>query len=137
MPPSATATIPEYPELEDFGEFALKGDNGATFFSRVDWFTPEGMSVWGDGRAFLLGTTGSIEVRKYTDLGRRSPASLLFLTDTEGTQEIDCLGKVGFPFFGRMILDVLNRTEEAMTQAHVFKAAELSLMAQARAEQGG
>ncbi len=127
---------PQYPELEDFGEFALEGDNGATFFSRVDWFTPEGMSVWGDGRTFILGTSGSIEARKYTDLGRQSPASLLLLTDQEGTQEIDCLGKVGFPFFGQMILDVLNRTEEAMTQAHVFKAAELSLQAQALAEEG-
>ena len=125
---------PQYPELEDFGEFALEGENGATFFSRVDWFTPAGMDVWGDGRTFILGTTGSIEARKYTDLGRRSPASLLLLTDGDGTQEIDCLGKVGFPFFGQLILDVLNRTEHAMSQAHVFKAAELSLLAQQRAE---
>ena len=127
---------PQYPGLEDFGEFALEGDNGATFFSRVDWFTPEGMEVWGDGRTFILGTEGSIEARKYTDLGRRSPASLLFLTDASGTREIDCLGKVGFPFFGQLILDVLNRTEHAMTQAHTFKAAELSLLAQAHAEEG-
>ncbi len=126
---------PEYPELEDFGEFALAGDNGASFFSRVDWFTPAGMDVWGDGRTFILGTSGAMEARKYTDLGRRSPASLLFLTDESGTREIDCLGKVGFPFFGQMILDVLNRTEHAMTQAHIFKAAELSLEAQVWAEE--
>ncbi|MEY2999924.1 MAG: hypothetical protein RL648_138, partial [Verrucomicrobiota bacterium] len=36
---------------------------------------------------------------------------------------IPCAGRVGFPFFGRLILDVLNRTETAMTQAHCLKAA--------------
>jgi hypothetical protein len=42
-------------------------------------------------------------------------------------------GKVGFPFFGELILDCLERTELAMTQAHVFKAAELCLQAQSQA----
>lgn len=128
---------PEHPGLEDFGEFSLEGDNGATFFARVDWFTPAGSAVWGDGRTFILGTEGSIEARKYTDLGRRSPASLLLLTDGQGTSEIDCLGNVGYPFFGQLILDVLNRTELAMTQAHAFKAAELSMRAQDQAEGAG
>ena len=49
--------------------------------------------------------------------------------------EIECRGKVGFPYFGRLILDVLNRTENAMTQAHAFRAAELSMLAQQSAEQ--
>ena len=125
---------PEYPGLEDFGEFALRGDNGASFYSRVDWFTPDGLPVWGDGRTFIQGTTGSIEVRKYVDLGRRAPASLLLLSDNQGVREIDCLGKIGFPFFGHMILDVLNRTENSISQVHIFKAAELSMMAQRLAE---
>ncbi|MEX1111315.1 MAG: hypothetical protein WEB31_05895 [Chthoniobacterales bacterium] len=49
---------------------------------------------------------------------------------------MSCAGKVGFPFFGELILDCLNRTETAMTQAHTFKAAELSLVAQTLAEHG-
>jgi len=36
-------------------------------------------------------------------------------------------------FFGQFILDCLHRTENAMTQAHAFKAAELCLLAQAAA----
>jgi hypothetical protein len=40
----------------------------------------------------------------------------------------------GFPYFGQLIRDCLDRTENAMTQAHAFKAAELSLQAQALAE---
>jgi hypothetical protein len=40
---------------------------------------------------------------------------------------------VGFPFFGQLILDCLNRTEHAMTQEHAFLAAELCLQAQQKA----
>jgi hypothetical protein len=43
------------------------------------------------------------------------------------------VGATGYPFFGQLILDCLNRTENAMTQAHAFKAAELSLLAQEKA----
>jgi hypothetical protein len=40
---------------------------------------------------------------------------------------------VGYPYFGQLVLDVLNRTDNAMPQAHTFKAAELCLKAQAGA----
>ena len=126
---------PDKPELEDFGEYSLTGDNGASFYSRVDWYTPAGMPVWGDGRTFVLGTGGSLEVRKYVDLGRQAPASLVLKADGRDVQTIDCLDQVGFPFFGQLILDVLNRTERAMSQEHIFKAAQLSMQAQAVAEQ--
>ncbi len=126
---------PDKPGLEDFGEYSLTGDNGASFYSRVDWYTPDGMPVWGDGRTFVLGTKGSLEVRKYVDLGRQAPASLVLKTDDSEVQTIDCLDQVGYPFFGQLILDVLNRTEQAMSQDHTFKAAELSMQAQALAEQ--
>ena len=125
---------PEYPELEDFGEFSLTGDSGASFYSRVDWFTPDAMPVWGDGRTFIVGTSGSMEVRKYIDPMRKAPASVIHLVTEQESQEIDCLGTVGFPFFGQMILDVLNRTENSMGQNHIFKAAEISLRAQAMAD---
>lgn len=125
---------PDKPGLEDFGECAMVGDNGAAFYTRVDWYTPEGSPVWGDGRTFVLGSEGTIEMRKYLDPARKAPASRLFLTDGEGEQEIDCQDRVGYPHFGQMILDALNRTEFAMTQDHAFKAAELSMVAQAAAD---
>ncbi len=125
---------PNRPGLEDFGEMSLTGDNGASFYCRVDWFTPDGLRTWGDGRSFILGTEGSLEVRKYIDVAREAPASRLFLVDRDGEQEIDCLQGSGFPFFGAMILDVINRTENAMTQQHVFKAAQLSMLAQRYAD---
>lgn len=126
---------PDKPGLEDFGELSLIGDNGASFYSRVDWFTPEGMTSWGDGRTFVLGTEGSIELRKYLDVARQTPSSKLFLVNSESEKEIECLDKSAFPFFGNLIMDVINRTETAMTQAHVFRAAEISMLAQQQAEQ--
>lgn len=124
---------PEYPELEDFGEANLLGDNGVTNFIRVDWLTPKGLSTWGDGRMTLLGTHGYIELRKYVDIGREKTGDHVYLVDEKGEHHIPVAGQVGFRFFGELILDCLNRTEKAMTQRHAFKAAELCLRAQAAA----
>ena len=124
---------PQYPELEDFGEVNLVADNGATNYFRVDWFTPDGLRTWGDGRTFILGTEGYIELRKYIDVARSVDGDQLFLVNGEGEQHFALKGKVGFPYFGQLILDCLNRTENAMSQEHTFKAAELSLMAQEQA----
>ncbi len=125
---------PDYPELEDFGEASLEADNGASFYFRVDWFTPEGLRTWGDGRTFILGTEGYIELRKYIDVATDRMGDQLYLVNGDGEKHMDLHGKVGFPFFGRLILDCLNRTENAMTQEHAFKAAELCLKAQDLAE---
>lgn len=125
---------PDKPELEDFGEAVVRLDNGASGFCRVDWFTPDGLPVWGDGRTFIMGTRGYIEIRKYIDYSREgNPSQVLYVTDAGGTERIECLG-MGFPFFGKFVLDVLNRTENAMTQRHAFAAAELALKAQAKAD---
>lgn len=122
------------PEFEDFGEASLLGNNGATNYVRVDWFTPPGLSTWGDGRTIILGTHGYIELRKYVDVGRTPTGDHVFIVDEHGERHLDVAGQVGFRFFGQLILDCLHRTENAMTQAHVFKAAELCLRAQAAAK---
>jgi len=124
---------PATPEFEDFGEANLIGDNGSTNYIRVDWFTPSGLGTWGDGRTIILGEKGYIELRKYIDVGRDKTGDHLYLVDERGEQHLELAGKVGFRFFGEFILDCLNRTEKAMTQAHAFKAAELCLKAQAAA----
>lgn len=123
------------PGLEDFGEACLTLDTGASCYCRIDWFNPAGLRSWGDGRTFVLGTKGTIEVRKYIDLTTEPAESqVIYLVDGEKEQRIPCAGRVGFPFFGDLILDVLNRTEKAMTQEHCFKAAELAMQAQALAD---
>ncbi len=124
---------PDKPEFEDFGEASLLGDNGTSNYVRVDWFTPNGLSTWGDGRTVILGTKGYIELRKYVDVARDRAGDNVYLVDDHGEHHVNVAGKVGFRFFGELILDCLNRTEHAMTQAHAFKAAELCLQAQAAA----
>lgn len=133
----ANLNNPQYPELEDFGESILMADNGASHYMRVDWFTPNGLGSWGDGRLVVMGTEGTIEVRKYIDIARSKTGDHVFLVDRKSEQYFDVAGKVGFPYFGRFILDCLNRTEDAMTQEHAFKAAELCLKAQAVADRQG
>jgi predicted dehydrogenase len=122
---------PQYPEFEDFGDVMWLGDGG-TGYARVDWFTPDGLAVWGDGRLTILGTDGAIELRKYIDIAGRPGDSHLFLVDSRETRYVDC-SEVELPYGRQLVHDVLNRTETAMSQAHCFLAAELVLKAQAMA----
>jgi predicted dehydrogenase len=123
----------EHPDFEDFGDATLVADNGATFYFRVDWFTPRGLGAWGDGRTFIIGTDGYLELRKYLDVARDAVGDHVYLVDHQGERHLAVHGQVGFPFFGQLILDCLNRTELAMPQKHAFLAAELALQAQAGA----
>jgi predicted dehydrogenase len=120
----------DHPEFEDWGDANLIADNGATNYIRIDWLNPDGLRTWGDGRTFIIGTEGYIELRKYLNVATDLEGDHLFLVDHKGEHHIRCHGETGYPFFGQFILDCLNRTENAMTQEHTFKAAELCLIAQ-------
>jgi len=122
----------QHPTFEDFGDATLRGDGGAGYI-RVDWFTPDGLSTWGDGRLTVLGTEGFIEIRKNVDIGGRPGGSHLFLVDQKDTRYIDCRD-VALPYGEQLVSDVVNRTETAMTQAHCFLATELMLKAQKQAQ---
>ena len=125
---------PQYPGLQDVGDINLRGGE-ATGYIRVDWFTPDGLATWGDGRLTLVGTEGYIELRKYIDVAGRPGKDHLFLVDGKGTHYIDCADQE--LFYGKaLIADVLNRTETAMPQARCYKAMELALTAQQMAERG-
>lgn len=121
---------PSYPELEDFGDFTLLTDDGVAGHFRVDWLTPDGLSTWGDGRTFVLGTEGFIELRKYVDVARSSAVENIYLVDREGEHYINAKGKTGLPYFAALIQDVLTGSNEAMDQDHTFRAAEISIRAQ-------
>ena len=122
---------PDKPGLEDFGDCMIRG-NGGTGYIRVDWFTPKGLSTWGDGRLTVLGTDGFMEIRKNVDIAGRPGGSHLFLVDQKETKYIDCKD-VALPFAGKLIDDVLNRTETSMTQKHTFLAMQLALEAETNA----
>jgi len=122
---------PQYPLFEDFGDITLNGNGGAGYI-RVDWFTPDGLQTWGDGRLTILGTEGFIEIRKNIDIGGRPGANHLFIVTNKDTQYIDC-NNVVLPYGEQLVNDVLNRTETAMPQEHCFLATELALKAQQQA----
>jgi len=122
---------PDKPELEDFGEMMLRGNRG-TGYVRVDWYTPDGLGVWGDGRLIILGTEGYIEARKYIDIAGQPGGDHLFLIDKKGIQRIDC-SATRLPYGAAFVRDVLERSETAMSQDHCFLACELGLKAEAMA----
>jgi predicted dehydrogenase len=123
---------PQYPGLEDFGDVMVRGDGGSGYI-RVDWFTPDGLSTWGDGRLTILGTEGFIEIRTNVDIGGRAGGSHLFLVDQKETRYVDTKDVV-LPYGQQLVDDVVNRTETAMPQDHCFRAMELALQAQKQAK---
>lgn len=119
------------PGFEDFGELLLHSDH-ASGFVRVDWFTPDGLPCWGDGRLTILGTKGYIELRKYIDIAGRPGGNHLFIADGNELRHIDASGEP-LDYFAKFIADVRDRTETAMTQHHVFETTRLALEAQSNA----
>lgn len=128
----ANRAHPQWPGLQDSGDIHL-ATKDASGFIRVDWFTPDGLPTWGDGRLFITGTEGMIELRKYIDIAGRPGTDHLFLTDAKGVTHIDCSNEP-LPYGAQLIADIRNRTETAMPQSRCFAAMEIALKAQAKAE---
>ena len=118
--------------LQDFGQLVLRAGNASAFI-RVDWYTPDALPTWGDGRLTILGTHGTIELRKYVDIARSEATDHLYLVNQERCEHIDA-SQAGYPYFERLTNDIANRTETAMAQSHCFKVMELALKAQEMAE---
>jgi predicted dehydrogenase len=121
------------PELQDFGEINLRSDRG-TGYIRVDWFTPDALPNWGDGRLTILGTQGYIELRKYVDVGGQKGTDHVILVNGDRCEKIDA-SDAGLPYFARLAHDIKHRSETAMGQDHCFKVMELALRAQQMADE--
>jgi predicted dehydrogenase len=120
---------PKYPKFEDFGDMMISG-NGGTGYVRVDWYTPDGLSTWGDGRLFILGTEGYIELRKYINVASGlSGGNHLYIVDRKQARYIDC-NDVALPFGPQFVTDIVERTQTAQDQKQALLAAELVLTAQ-------
>jgi predicted dehydrogenase len=122
---------PELPDFEDFGEVLLRSDRAGGYV-RVDWFTADGLPTWGDGRLTILGTDGTIELRKYVDIAGRPGTDHVFVVDRAGVRHIDASGEP-LTYFRDLMADVADRTGTAAPQSHVFTVCRLALQAQARA----
>jgi predicted dehydrogenase len=123
---------PNYPKFEDFGDMVMAG-NGGTGYVRVDWFTPDGLGTWGDGRLFVLGTEGYIELRKYINVASGlSGGNHLYIVDNKQARYIAC-DEVPLPFGPQFVTDIVERTQVAQDQTQALLAAELVLTAQKNA----
>jgi len=125
-------TKKEFLGFQDFGEINLTG-NGGHGYIRLDWFTPDALPTWGDGRLFILGDKGFIEIRKYTDLAKSNSGNHLYYANNKEVKYIDCRD-VKLPYFRNLINDVLNRSETACSQELTFLTMELAITAQNLAE---
>ncbi len=129
---AGNVAYPQYPKFEDFGDMTVAG-NGGTGYIRVDWYTPDGLPTWGDGRLFILGTEGYIELRKYVNVATEMKGgNHLYVVDRSRARYIDC-NNVELPFGPQFVADIVNRTEIAQDQAQALLAAELVLTAQKNA----
>jgi len=128
----ANVRHPNRPRFQDFGDMVLRGDRGFGYV-RLDWFTPDGLGTWGDGRLFILGTDGYIEVRKYIDVATKKQGDNLFLVDNKEARYIDC-SNMPLPFGPQFVSDIVNRTHFAQDQDGSLLAAELVIKAQRNAK---
>ena len=127
----ANYTHPESPLMQDFGELVLRSDT-AHGYIRVDWYTPQGLPTWGDGRLVILGTEGYLELRKYIDIAGRPGIDHLFVVDADGTEHIDC-SDVTLDYYPALVRDVRNRTDTACPQEHTFEVMRLAVLGQQQA----
>lgn len=123
---------PDHPKFQDFGDMVLRGDRGLGYV-RLDWFTPDGLGTWGDGRLFILGTEGYIELRKYVNVGVSAKGNNLFIVDRKQARYIDC-NNVILPFGPQFVADIVNRTHTAQDPEQCLLAAELVIKAQSQAK---
>ncbi len=128
----ANVRHPDHPKFQDFGDMVLRGDRGFGYV-RLDWFTPDGLGTWGDGRLFILGTDGYMELRKYINVGVSRQGNNLFLVDGKQARYIDC-SNMPLPFGPQFVADIVNRTHTAQDLAEALLAAELAIKAQMNAK---
>ncbi|MDE2516748.1 MAG: Gfo/Idh/MocA family oxidoreductase [Rhodospirillales bacterium] len=117
--------------FQDFAELSLQTP-AVRGYARIDWFTADGLASWGDGRLFVLGTRGTIEVRKNLDLAGWEGGDHLFVVDQQGTRHIACADEA-VTYFADILADVRDGVARVVGQRHIFTVCRLALQAQAQA----
>jgi predicted dehydrogenase len=121
----------EQPGFEDFAELVLSTPS-VRGYVRLDWFTPDGLPSWGDGRFFIVGTEGTLELRKNLDIEGRPGTDHMFVANRGATRYVDC-SRLPVTYYSDFIAGVASRSHTVMPQPRVFAGCRLALQAQARA----
>jgi predicted dehydrogenase len=119
------------PGFEDFAEITLRSAT-LTGTMRMDWFTPDGLPDWGDGRLFLVGTEGTLELRKNLDIEGRAGGDHMFVANRQRTRYQDCSG-LPVTYYRNFLDDVRDRTGKMLDGGRVFSVCRLALRCQADA----
>jgi len=119
----------DLPGFEDVGDLLLEAEGGALGYARVDWHTPGGLGLWGDGRTFLVGSEGTLELRRTIDPAGRGVGGHLFVVDATEPRYIE-VPEAEPPFAAQLLADVRDGTETAMSSAHTLAVTDLALQAQ-------
>jgi predicted dehydrogenase len=119
------------PGFEDFAEITLRSAT-MTGTMRLDWFTPDGLPDWGDGRLFLVGTEGTLELRKNLDIEGRAGGDHMFVSNRQRTRYQDC-STLPVTYYRDFLDDVRDRTDRMHDGGRVFSACRLALRCQAEA----
>ncbi len=117
--------------FEDFAEITLRTPS-VRGYCRVDWFTPDGLPTWGDGRLFLVGTDGTLELRKNLDIEGRAGTNHMFVASKDRTRYLDC-SALPVTYYQNVVAAVRTRDFAALPQEPVFTACRMALQAQANA----
>ncbi|HEY8287786.1 MAG TPA: gfo/Idh/MocA family oxidoreductase, partial [Acetobacteraceae bacterium] len=117
--------------FEDFAEIVMQTPS-VRGYVRLDWFTPDGLPTWGDGRLFLIGTEGTLELRKNLDIEGRAGTDHMFIANRTTTRHVDC-SALPVTYYSDFIADVRDRTQTAAPQSHMFTVSRMALTAQAEA----
>ena len=117
--------------FEDFAELTLRSET-MTGTMRLDWFTPDGLPDWGDGRLFLVGTEGTLELRKNLDIEGRAGGDHMFVANRQRTRHQDCSG-LPVTYYRDFLDDVRDRTGRMLDGGRVFSVCRLALRCQAEA----
>jgi len=119
------------PGFEDFAEVSLRTDSVMGTL-RLDWFTPDGLPDWGDGRLFLVGTEGTLELRKNLDIEGRAGGDHMFVANRQRTRHQDC-SALPVTYYRDFLADVQDRSGRTMEGGSLFAACRLALRCQAMA----
>jgi predicted dehydrogenase len=114
--------------FEDFAEFVLRTPS-VRGYCRVDWFTPDGLPTWGDGRLFLVGTDGTLELRKNLDIEGRAGGNHMFVAGRDRTRHLDC-SALPVTYYRDFLTAVRTRDFAALPQEQVFTVCRMALRAQ-------
>jgi len=117
--------------FEDFAEITLRSAT-LTGSMRLDWFTPDGLPDWGDGRLFLVGTEGTLELRKNLDIEGRLGGDHMFVAGRHRTRYQDC-SALPVTYYQDFLADVRDRSGRMLDGGRVFSVCRLALRCQAEA----